>query len=157
VFASAEDLLHTGHLQHTACLLLEMRMPGMSGLERQRHVATAPWRIPIIFLTAHGEEAGRARTMHAGVVGCLHQRFREAALLAAIRAALASDRDGASRPSSWRQSPPCRGPERAGRRARRAASTHHRRCARRQGRDPDPKGAALQVSVWAASVNLVED
>jgi FixJ family two-component response regulator len=99
VFASAEDWLHTGHLQHTACLILDMRMPGMSGLELQRHLAAAQWRIPVIFITAHDEEEARARALKAGVVDCLHKPFSEAALLEAIRSALESDSDGASRSS----------------------------------------------------------
>ena len=96
VFASAEDLLHAGHLHHTACLILDMRMPGMSGLELHRHLAAAQWRIPIIFITAHDEEEVRARALKAGVVDCLHKPFSEAALLEAIRSALESDSNGAS-------------------------------------------------------------
>ena len=99
VFASAEDLLHAGQLHHTACLILDMRMPGMSGLELQRHLAAAQWRIPIIFITAHDEEEVRARALKAGMAACLHKPFSEAALLEAIRSALESDSDGASRSS----------------------------------------------------------
>jgi FixJ family two-component response regulator len=99
VFASAEDFLHSGHLHHTACLILDMRMPGMSGLELQRHLAPAQWRIPIIFITAHDEEEEGARALKAGVVDCLHKPFSEVALLEAVRSALESDRNGASRSS----------------------------------------------------------
>lgn len=99
VFASAEDLLHAGQLHHTACLILDIRMPGMSGLDLQRHLAAAQWRIPIIFITAHDEEEVRARALKAGVVDCLHKPFSEATLLEAIRSALESDSDGASRSS----------------------------------------------------------
>jgi FixJ family two-component response regulator len=99
VFASAEDLLHAGQLHHSACLILDMRMPGMSGLELQRHLAAAQWHIPIIFITVHDEEEARARALQAGVVDCLRKPFSEEALLDAVRSAFEPDSDGASRSS----------------------------------------------------------
>src|SRR6266699_5821438 len=77
VFASAEGFLHSGQLQATACLILDVRMPGMSGLELQRQLAAAQWRIPIIFITAHDEEAARAQVLQACVVDCLRKPFSE--------------------------------------------------------------------------------
>ena len=99
VFASAEGFLHSGQLQATACLILDVRMPGMSGLELQRQLAAAQWRIPIIFITAHDEEAARAQVLQACVVDCLRKPFSEEALLNAIRSALEPDSGGAARSS----------------------------------------------------------
>jgi CheY-like chemotaxis protein len=75
VFAPAENFLQSGHLQHTACLILDMRMPGMSGLELQRRLAAAQWRIPIIFITAHDEEEARAG-VESGRGGLLAQTLQ---------------------------------------------------------------------------------
>jgi formate hydrogenlyase transcriptional activator len=61
VFASAEDFLHAGQLQATACLIVDVRMPRMSGIELQRQLATTNYPMPIIFITAHGDEETRAR------------------------------------------------------------------------------------------------
>jgi FixJ family two-component response regulator len=99
VFASAEGFLHSGRLQDTACLILDMRMPGMNGLELQRQLAAAQWRIPIIFITAHDEEAARAQALQAGVVDCLRKPFSEEALLRAVRSAFEPDSGGAARSS----------------------------------------------------------
>jgi FixJ family two-component response regulator len=99
VFASAEGFLHLGRLQDTACLVLDVRMPGMSGLELQRQLAAAQWRIPIIFITAHDEEAARAQVLQACVVDCLRKPFSEEALLHAVRSAFESDSGGTERSS----------------------------------------------------------
>ena len=60
VFASAEDFLRSSQLQDIACVIVDVRMPGMSGLELQRQLATAHYAIPIIFITAHGDPTTRA-------------------------------------------------------------------------------------------------
>jgi FixJ family two-component response regulator len=99
VFASAEGFLHLGRLQDTACLVLDVRMPGMSGLELQRQLAAAQWRIPIIFITAHDEEAARAQVLQACVVDYLRKPFSEEALLHAVRSAFESDSGGTERSS----------------------------------------------------------
>ena len=59
-FPSAEALLSSNQLHDTACLILDVRMPGMSGLELQRQLVAANSRIPIIFITSHGDEDARA-------------------------------------------------------------------------------------------------
>jgi FixJ family two-component response regulator len=61
VFASAEDFSQSGPLQDMACLIVDVRMPGMSSLELQQQLTTARYPIPIIFITAHGDEETRAR------------------------------------------------------------------------------------------------
>jgi DNA-binding response OmpR family regulator len=157
VFASAEDFLYSDQLQDTACLILDVRMPGMSGLELPRHLGAGPWRMPIIFITAHGEEVARARALHAGVADCLRQPFSEEALLDAVHSAFEPDNDGASRSSSSRTPPTFGRQEMAGRRCRMAASTQTRRFALRQVSDAHPRDATLHVILLASSVNIVEE
>jgi FixJ family two-component response regulator len=60
VFGSAEDVLHSGQLHAAACLIVDVRMPRMSGLELQRQLATARCPTPMIFITAHGDAEARA-------------------------------------------------------------------------------------------------
>jgi FixJ family two-component response regulator len=92
VFASGEDFLHSGQLQATACLIVDVRMPRMSGIELQRQLATAHYPMPIIFITAHGDEETRARALRAGAVAFLDKPFSDEGLLMAVQAAL---------PSTW--------------------------------------------------------
>ncbi len=87
-FASAEEFLHSGHHQETRCLILDLRMPGMSGLELQRRLVAAGSSISIIFITAHGDEEARAQALGAGAVAFLRKPFSEEALLRALQAAL---------------------------------------------------------------------
>src|SRR5262245_28290371 len=93
-FASAEDFLQAGQLQDTACLIVDVRMSRMSGLELQQHLAMTNCPIPLIFITAHGDEAVRTLALHAGAVDFLYKPFRDEALLGAIRSALRSSREG---------------------------------------------------------------
>jgi FixJ family two-component response regulator len=94
VFASAEEFLQAGQLQGTACVILDVRMPRMSGLELQRHLATTHCPIPLIFITAHGDEEARERALRAGAVDFLYKPFREELLLRAIQSALQASREG---------------------------------------------------------------
>jgi FixJ family two-component response regulator len=87
-FSSAEAFLSANQARDTACLILDMRMPGMNGLELQRQLVTANWRIPIIFMTAHVDDDARARALEAGAVAFLYKPFHEEDLLKAIDAAL---------------------------------------------------------------------
>jgi len=87
-FASAEEFLNSDHLPKTRCLILDMRMPGMNGLELQRRLAASHCEVPVIFITAHGDEAARSRVLKNGAVDYLFKPFREEALLHAIHAAL---------------------------------------------------------------------
>jgi FixJ family two-component response regulator len=88
VFATAEEFLKSDHLRNTRCLILDARMPGMNGLELQRRLATSHYEIPVVFITAHGDEASRSRALKGGAVDYLLKPFREEALLQAIHAAL---------------------------------------------------------------------
>jgi FixJ family two-component response regulator len=93
-FASAEEFLNSNQLDDTACLILDVRMPGMSGLDLQRQLVAADCRLPIIFITSHGDGDARARALEAGAVDFLYKPFREEALLNAIHAALQSQGHG---------------------------------------------------------------
>jgi FixJ family two-component response regulator len=90
VFASAEEFLNSDHLRNTDCLILDVRMPGMNGLELQRQLAASYSKIPVIFITAHGDEEVRSRALNGGAVDYLLKPFSEEALLNAIDAALKS-------------------------------------------------------------------
>jgi FixJ family two-component response regulator len=87
-FPSAEAYLASPFLTTTRCLLLDVAMPGMNGLELQRRLADEGHRIPIIFITAHFNQEIRAEAMRAGAVDVLPKPFGEEALLSAIRKAL---------------------------------------------------------------------
>ena len=84
----AADFLNSQALQATDCLILDVRMPGMSGPELQRQLIASQHSIPIVFITAHGDEAVRARVLGDGAVDCLLKPFTEDALLNAVNAAL---------------------------------------------------------------------
>jgi FixJ family two-component response regulator len=90
VFASAEEFLNSDHLRNTDCLILDVRMPGMNGLDLQRQLAASYCKIPVIFITAHGDEDVRSRALNGGAVDYLLKPFSEEALLNAIDAALKS-------------------------------------------------------------------
>ncbi|PYP19570.1 MAG: two-component system response regulator [Gemmatimonadetes bacterium] len=88
-FPSAEAFSRSAALGKTDCLILDVRMPGMSGLELQRELATGEHDIPIIFITAHGSDEGvRAGALRDGAVAYLSKPFSEDALLEAVTAAL---------------------------------------------------------------------
>ena len=86
-FPSAEEFLNSSQARDTACLILDVRMPGMNGLDLQRRIVVTGWRIPIIFITSHADDNARARALEAGAVAFLHKPFREEELLRAIDAA----------------------------------------------------------------------
>jgi len=87
-FSSAEAFLSANQVHETRCLVLDVRMPGMSGPELQRQMAVANSHIPIIFITAHADDAQRTQALEAGAVAFLHKPFYEEELLNAIEAAL---------------------------------------------------------------------
>ena len=90
VFASAEEFLNSGQQNQTACLIADIQMPGMSGLELQTQLNADRCRIPIIFITAHGDEKMRMQALRAGAVEFLAKPFDDEALLVSVRAALES-------------------------------------------------------------------
>ena len=93
VFASAEEFLDSNRLRNTDCLILDVRLPGMNGLELQRHLATSHSEIPIIFITSYEDDEVRARALNAGALDYLLKPFNDEDLLDAIDAALKSKID----------------------------------------------------------------
>jgi FixJ family two-component response regulator len=87
-FASAEEFSASESVGKTRCLILDVAMPGMSGPDLQHELARRGENIPIVFITAHRDEAVRARVLEQGAVECLLKPFSESALLAALDAAL---------------------------------------------------------------------
>ena len=87
-FASAEEFLKSGQHQQTACLIADIRMPGMSGLELQAKLNAEHYRIPTIFITAHGDTKMRMQALRAGAVEFLAKPFDDEVLLENVRAAL---------------------------------------------------------------------
>jgi FixJ family two-component response regulator len=89
-FASAEEFLTSGQQHKTACLITDIRMPGMSGLELQARLNAEHCRIPTIFITAHGDTRMRMQALRAGAVEFLAKPFDDEVLLGSVRAALQS-------------------------------------------------------------------
>ena len=92
LYASAEEFLASSEAGGAACLVLDLRMPGMSGLELQRRLAAHSGAPPIIIITAHGDDEARAEALAAGAVAFLNKPFKEETLLGAISSALSLDR-----------------------------------------------------------------
>jgi FixJ family two-component response regulator len=86
--ASAEEFLNSDYLAETACLILDLRLPGISGLELQRQLISQNRRMPIIFVTAQGDETQRTQALAAGAVAFLYKPFDEHDLLNAINSVL---------------------------------------------------------------------
>jgi FixJ family two-component response regulator len=91
-FATAHDFLHSQRADGSGCLVLDVRMPGMSGLDFQRELAEAGIQIPIIFITGHGDIPMTVKAMKLGAVEFLTKPFRQQDLLDAIQQALQRDR-----------------------------------------------------------------
>ena len=87
-FASGEEFLNSGEQVRTACLIADIRMPGMSGLELQSRLNKNHHRIPIIFVTAHGDEEMRMQALRAGAVKFLTKPLDHGVLLDSVREAL---------------------------------------------------------------------
>jgi FixJ family two-component response regulator len=91
-FATGEEFLNTKHIGHPSCLVLDVRLPQMSGLDFQRRLTDIDMRIPIIFITAHGDIPMSVRALKSGAVEFLTKPFRDQDLLDAIQQALQRDR-----------------------------------------------------------------
>ena len=90
-FACAEDFLGSGWQRETGCIIADIRMPGMAGLDLQAKLNADHCPIPIIFITAHGDEQMRLQAMRGGAVKFLAKPFDAAILLEGVRAALGSE------------------------------------------------------------------
>src|SRR5712672_3706597 len=87
-FSSAEEFLTSDYVDQTRCLILDIAMPGMTGPDLQRELKLRRRRIPIVFITSHGDDAVRPRALEDGAVECLFKPFSEKSLLDAVNAAL---------------------------------------------------------------------
>jgi FixJ family two-component response regulator len=85
LFSSAEELLHAHNLPSIRCLILDWRMPAKDGLQLQEDLIADGWRIPIVFLTAHLSDEGRARALSGGAIAFLHKPVDAEVLLDAVR------------------------------------------------------------------------
>jgi FixJ family two-component response regulator len=88
IFASAEEFLESGTLASAACLITDVRMPGLDGLELQRRVGLDRPGLPVIFVSAHYDDETRRRAMGQGATAFLYKPFDAADLLGAIERAL---------------------------------------------------------------------
>ena len=87
-FLSAQEFLNSPHLSRTACLILDVSMPGIGGLELQRRLAAENMHTPIIFITANSEQEVSADCLRGGAVAVLRKPFAQESLLGALRSAL---------------------------------------------------------------------
>ena len=90
VFASAEEYLRSGLIRDTSCLISDMQMPGMNGLDLQQRLIADGNRVPIIFVSAECDHEIRARGLKAGAIGFLTKPFQQQSLIACLNAALSS-------------------------------------------------------------------
>jgi FixJ family two-component response regulator len=95
-FASAEEFLQSPNLGETSCLITDVSMPGMSGIDLQSYLITQGQHIPIIFITAFPEETGRARALEAGAIGFLTKPFDGQTLIDTLNEALQGSNDDPS-------------------------------------------------------------
>jgi FixJ family two-component response regulator len=91
-FESADGFLRSGQLHDTSCLIVDVQMPGMNGLQLQSHLAAEGCGIPIIFITAYDDKESRRRAMQAGAVAFLGKPFGDELLLQTIRSTLRPDK-----------------------------------------------------------------
>ena len=89
-FSSAIEFLMSGSGDETSCLITDVRMPGVSGIELQRRLISLGCRVPTIFITAFPEEAARRTALTAGAVGFLDKPFSEQSLVQCLKVALGS-------------------------------------------------------------------
>ena len=93
-FESADAFLRSGQLHDTSCLVVDVQMPGIDGLQLQSQLAAAGCRIPIIFITAYDDKESRRRAMQAGAVAFLGKPFSDEQLLETIHSALRHEKRG---------------------------------------------------------------
>lgn len=87
-FASATEFLQSSYLGKTACVISDVAMPGMSGIEMQDVLIERGYRVPIIFITAFPEERARERALRAGAIAFLSKPFEDCAMIESLRIAL---------------------------------------------------------------------
>ena len=87
-FGSAEDFLEHADLERTACVILDIKLPGMNGLELQQRLVTRPRPTPIVFVSAHDEGITQANALHAGAIAFLKKPFDNGTLFDALNRAI---------------------------------------------------------------------
>jgi FixJ family two-component response regulator len=87
-FATAEDFLKSNQQAPPACLIVDVHLPGMSGLDLQKHLGATGRKHPVVFITAYGDEQMRVAALHAGAIAFLSKPFDEQALLTAVARAV---------------------------------------------------------------------
>jgi FixJ family two-component response regulator len=97
-FSSAEQFLAAGRFERISCLILDVGLPGMSGLELQKELARQRIGLPIVFITAHRRDELGTQMAGSGAVACLPKPFSEAAIITAVRAAIATRNTDATSP-----------------------------------------------------------
>jgi len=90
-FASAEEYLQSGNVRNTSCLIADVQMPGMTGVDLQDHLIARGHRTPVVFITAYPEQQTRDRALKAGAVGFLKKPFSDEQLIACLSDALGSE------------------------------------------------------------------
>jgi FixJ family two-component response regulator len=88
IFASAQDFLQANERNETNCLILDLRMPGMNGLELQQRLVAENSRLPIVFISANSESGEKEQALAGGAIDFLYKPFSEDSLLGAVRAAI---------------------------------------------------------------------
>ena len=96
-FASAEEFLRSNRLDDLSCVIADVQMPGMSGVELQAHLLTEGYRVPFIFFTAFPDERIRAQALRAGAICYLTKPFHGDSLIQGLQAALQKKHDGGAR------------------------------------------------------------
>jgi FixJ family two-component response regulator len=95
-FCSAEEFLGSGHVKLTACLITDVQMPGLSGVDLQHRLIADGHRVPVIFITAFPDERIRRRVLKAGAIGYLDKPFSEDHLIEYLNVALKSNGVGSA-------------------------------------------------------------
>jgi FixJ family two-component response regulator len=93
-FVSAQDFLQSGAIAKTGCLITDLQMPGLNGLELQERLQAGGYNTPVILITAYPDEKHRSRAMSAGAIGFLSKPFEEQSLLECLTIAM-------KQPESW--------------------------------------------------------
>jgi FixJ family two-component response regulator len=96
VFASAEEFLESSYINETSCLISDVQMPGMNGIELQSRLRRLDCRTPVIFVTAFPDERNRARALEAGAIGFMEKPFEGLAMIQLIETALRARRERGS-------------------------------------------------------------
>ena len=96
VFASAEEFLESSYLNNTSCLISDVQMPGMNGIELQSRLKRLDCGTPVIFVTAFPDERSRARALEAGAIGFMEKPFEGRAMIQLIETALRPRRERGS-------------------------------------------------------------